>query len=333
MRRAPALCTMLLLIPACSGSTAAPGPCQTDADCPSGSVCSGGRCLATGRPAEEDGGVDGGTVARGPLSLALNVAGVAGDPNGLWWEPSNSTLYIADNWNLRVLTWTDEGGFSVLAQLPGPAGNDLGGLTRLADGTIVVVEFGKGTAGSVVYVSPDGGVGSVPNLNLTYRRLGITVAPDGTIYDSYFTKLNGNYTGYVAQLDVAAGTETPVVTTSLQEPVGVLALGSTLYVSDQEGQEVFDAPLSNPATLASLSTNLTPDLLSAGPSGTIFSGSPTGAVYQINSSTGAFTTLFTATGTLEPRGTAYDAVNQRLFVAEHDSSDVASYLEIYPVAE
>jgi hypothetical protein len=283
-----------------------------------------------GGPGGGDGGPsDGGTtVARGPLSLAIS-----GDPEGLWWQPSNGTLYIADQLNGRIMTWTDDGGFAIGATLPGPtANNDLGGLVVLADGTIVTVEFGSGTAGAVVYVSPDGGTGTVPGLDMTKRRLGLTLASDGTLYDSYFYKLSGGTTGYVALLDFNAATETDLVTTSLEKPVGVVAIGANLYISDQTEGEVYEAPIANPSQIQALTTMLTPDLLSAGPNGTIFSGSPTGVEYQIDTSSGAFTTLLTAGGTLEPRGSAYDAVNQRLFVGEHDSADIANYIEIYPVS-
>lgn len=301
--------------------------CGGTLECCDGYVCHGTLCAAV---SVSDGGTgDAGSVARGPLALSID-----GDPEGLWWDPSGSTLYVADQENNRVLTWTDDGGFALLANLAGPPDNDLGGLVRLADGTIVVVEFGFGTAGQVDYVLPDGGVGIVPNLDPTKRRLGITVAPDGTLYDSFFYKLSGGQTGFVAQLDIEAGTETDVVTTSLEKPVGVLAVGTELYVSDQSEDEVFDAPLANPATLAALCTAISPDLLSAGPAGTIFSGSPSGVEYQIDTSTGVFNALFTASGSLEPRGSAYDASHQRLFVGEHDGSgNEQNYVEIVPVNE
>jgi hypothetical protein len=265
-------------------------------------------------------------VQRGPASLAI----VNADPNGLFWDPSDSTLYIADNENDRVMTWTDSGGFKVLVSLPGPSGNEVGGIVRLSDGTIVVPEFGFGTSGLVAVVAPNGKTSTVAGLDPTRRRLGITVAPDGTLYDSYFLKVSGGQTGFVAKLDITAGTETNVIT-GLEKPVGLAAVGTTLFVSDQAEGEVYVAPLAMPQGFKTLSTKLTPDLLSVGPAGSIFSGSPTGVVYEINTSTGTFNTLFTAGGTLQARGTAYDAANKRLFVAEHDSSDVANYIEIVPV--
>lgn len=253
MRRLQPL-SLLFVAAACSnGSTTTPTPCLTSASCPANASCVAGKCVL-GVGASPDGGGGG---ARGPVSLTID-----GDPEGLWWEPTNSTLYIADQLNGRIMTWTDDGGFAVGATLPGPtAYNDLGGLVRLPDGTIVTVEFGSGTAGAVVYVSPDGGTGTVPGLDVTKRRLGLTLAADGTLYDFYFYKLSAGPTGYVAILDINAATETDLVTTSLQKPVGVVAIGSTLYISDQNEDEVFQAPIANPSAIAVLATTLTPDLL------------------------------------------------------------------------
>jgi DNA-binding beta-propeller fold protein YncE len=265
-------------------------------------------------------------VDRGPKSIAIANA----DPNGMFWDAATSTLYIADNLNDAVITWTDQGGFEKLVSLPGPTGNEVGGLVQLADGTLVVIEFGFGTSGLVALVYTDLKTGSVPNLDPTRRRLGIALAPDGSLYDTYFAKVSGGSTGFVGKLDVTAGTEENIIT-GLMKPVGVAVIGSTLYFSDQTLGEILAAPLASPQSYKTLSTNLSPDLLSVGPNGTIFSGSPSGVVYQIDTTTGTFNTLFTAGGTLEPRGTAYDAVNKRLFVAEHDSSDVQNYIEIVPV--
>jgi hypothetical protein len=311
---------LAVALAACSSSSPATEP-------DGGTHDSGATDTGTASKDSAPGTEPGAPVERGPKSLAITDA----DPNGLWWNAKTSTLYIADNENDRVMTWTDADGFKVLVDLPGPTGNDLGGIIQLTDGTLVVVEFGFGTSGLVALVHPDGSTGTVPGLDPTKRRLGIALAPDGTIYDSYFNKVSGGTTGFVATLDITSGTETDVITTGLQKPVGVAVAGTTLFVSDQTESEIFAAPVSNPSSYKALATNLMPDLLSVGPTGTIFSGSPTGAVYQVNTTTGTFNTLVTASGTLEPRGTAYDAVNKRVFVAEHDSADVANYIEIVPV--
>jgi len=315
------------VIAACSSSPAAT---TTDAGSHSSSSSGSPRTDAGDAHASaSDAGArrDAGAVQRGPLSIATPST----DPNGVFWDASTSTLYIADNENDRVMTWTDAGGLKALVSLPGPTGNEVGGIVMLTNGTLVVPEFGFGTSGLVALVAPNGTASSVPGLDMTKRRLGIAVAPNGTLYDTYFNKVNGTATGFVATLDVTAGTETDVIT-GLQKPVGVVVVGTTLYLSDQTAGEVYAAPLATPQSYKALATNLSPDLLSAGPPGTIFSGSPTGVVYQIDTTTGTFNTLLTAGGTLEPRGTAYDAANKRLFVAEHDSADVAHYIEIVPVS-
>jgi hypothetical protein len=298
-----------------AGDVSGDGGTPDSASNDGGSTSEGGAGKESGPPVE-----------RGPKAIAVANA----DPNGLYWDANSSTLYIADNLNDAVLTWTDADGFKTLASLPGPTGNELGGLVQLPDGTLVVVEFGFGTSGLVAIVHPNLTTGTVPGLDPTRSRLGIALAPDGTMYDTYFDKVSGGATGFVATLDITAGTE-PNVISGLMKPVGVAVIGSTLYVSDQSLGEILAAPLSSPQSYKTLSTNLTPDLLSVGPNATIFSGSPTGVVYQIDTTTGAFNTLFTASGTLEPRGSAYDPLNKRLFVAEHDSSHIQNYLEIVPV--
>lgn len=42
----------------------------------------------------------GAPVSRGPMSIAIPNA----DPNGIFWDSSNDTLYIADNENDQVIT-------------------------------------------------------------------------------------------------------------------------------------------------------------------------------------------------------------------------------------
>jgi hypothetical protein len=312
----------LALAPALAACASSLGGSSGDAGSSDGRSNDAGGATSDGSPNKESGP----PVQRGPVALAIADS----DPNGIFWDEASSTLCIADNENDRVMTWTDSGGFKVLVDLPGPSGNDVGGIVRLSSGTIVVPEFGFGTAGLVAVVSPSGTASTVPGLDMTKRRLGVAVAPDGSLYDSYFIEVTAGQSGFVAKLDITAGTETSVIT-GLQKPVGLAAVGTTLFVSDQAAGEIYAAPLGSPQSYKTLSTNLMPDLLSVGPNGTIFSGSPTGVVYQIDTTTGTFNTLFTASGTLEPRGTAYDAVNKRLFVAEHDSSHIANFIEIVPV--
>ena len=64
-------------------------------------------------------------VDRGPTNTPLDA-----DPNGLYWDATSNTLYIADQEGNQILTWTDAGGFgAAIALTSAPAGQtELGGL-------------------------------------------------------------------------------------------------------------------------------------------------------------------------------------------------------------
>lgn len=273
------------------------------------------------------GAADAGIVERGPKTIAVD-----GDPNGLWWDAASQTLYLADDNNNRVLKWTDQGGFSVVAVLPtAPAsGPGLGQLAFLADGTIVVVRFGGGTAGDVVIVRPDGGSGVVLNLPVDRRRIGLAVAADGSLYDSYFVRNANVNIGSIAKLDIAAGTEVEVVG-ALGKTVGVLAVGNDLFFTDQTAGKVHKAPLSMPSQYTTLATIANADLLHVGPNGSLLMGSRDGKVFQISSS-GAVSEL--SNGYQQVHGIAWDEANKRLFIADHDgdpTNGLKHNLQIIPL--
>ncbi|RKH10089.1 hypothetical protein D7X74_28195 [Corallococcus sp. CA047B] len=271
---------------------------------------------------------EGPVVERGPTTIRVD-----GDPNGLWWDAESATLFMADDENNRVLRYRDGEGISLVSDLPSaPAdGPGLGALARLADGTLVVVRFGGGTAGDVVYVRPDGTSAKVPNLPPERRRIGITVTADGQLLDGYFVRNNNVNVGSVARLTLD-GTEQEVVG-ALQKPVGVLAVGETLFISDQLAGKVYRAPLSNPSQLVPFATLPSPDLLATGPGDTLLTGSRDGTVLSIRPS-GEVRVL--AGGFQQPHGIAYDAKNKRIFVADHDgdpSNGTTHTLRILPIDE
>ncbi len=280
-------------------------------------------CTSGTPPTHPDAGAN---VERGPKAIP-----VEGDANGLWWDAASATLYLADDNNNRILKWTDEGGIAVVGSLPpAPAnGAGLGQLVRTSDGTLVVVRFGHGTAGDVVFVSPDGTSGVVPNLAPDRRRIGLTITPEGTLYDCYFVR-NGNLNiGSVAQLTLS-GSETELIG-GLGKAVGVLAIGNDLLVSDQTNGKVLRAPVANPAGLSTFAAFANPDLLAAGPNGSLFTGSKDGKVYQLSAK--GEVTVFSS-GYQQVRGMAYDAANRRLFLADHDgepSNGLNNFLQIVPV--
>lgn len=268
---------------------------------------------------------DSGTPAdRGPTTVTID-----GDPNGLWWV--DGVLYLADDDNNRVLRWTDADGIGLVGELPEASsdGAGLGQLVALDDGTLVVTRFGYGTSGDVVTLAPDGTGSVVPGLDVERRRIGLGVTDDGTLYDGWFTSGDAGRVGAVSVLDLTGG-ETDAMT-DLEKPVGVLVSGDTLYVSDQDAGDVLSAPLSDPSDVSVLAQVDSPDLLCAGPDGTLFTGGGEGEVRQIGAD-GSVTTL--VSGYQEVRGVAFDAENTRLFFVDHDADDsdgTTNHLQIVPV--
>lgn len=296
------------------------------------SACGGNGDEPTGTGGAGGSGGAGGTggsapaADRGPTTIPLD-----GDPNGLFWDDAEQALYIADDNANRVLRWTDEAGLSVAADLPpGPPDSPgLGQVVRTPDGTLVVPRFGGGTAGDVVFVDAEGNGGVVPGLDPVRRRIGLAVAANGKLYDSYFVSLNGTKFGAVAELDLA-GSEVNVLE-GLDKPVGVLVVGSDLYVSEQTVGRVVVAPIDAPDQTAVLAQLDTPDLLCHGPEGSVFTGGKAGDVRQIGAD-GKVNEL--AGGYQEIRGVAYDKTNKRLFFSDHDANEsdgVTHKLQILPV--
>lgn len=267
------------------------------------------------------------SVNRGPTIL-----NVEGDPNGLWWDDASRTLYVADDDGNRLLRWTDDGGFSLVQNLTAAPeeGAGLGQVVRTDDGTLVVTRFGHGTAGAVVFVPPSGSAQDVPGLPTERRRIGLTIASDGQLYDSWFVRqASGDRVGAVGAVSLT-GTESEVIT-GLKKPVSVLAVGETLFVSDQDLGQILQAPRSNPSAYTVLATLPSPDLLTAGPNGSLFTGSTGGNLYRVESNGSA--TVFRS-GFDTVRGSAYDPTNKRIFVVNHvghEAQGVTHTIHILPV--
>lgn len=275
----------------------------------------------------DTGATTGPTVDRGPTELELD-----GDANGLWWDADAAVLYIADDNGNRILQWSDTDGFGLVADLPvAPVdGAGLGQLVRLADGTFVVTRFGFGSAGDVIVVPPSGDAFAVPGLDPERRRIGLTVADDGTLYDAWFVKVGDARVGAVGRLDLAGG-ET-VVIDGLVKPVAVLADGESLLVADQDLGQILRAPIAAPMDYQVLVTNIEgPDLMGLGPDGSYFTGGADGSVRRVLAD-GSFDVF--AGGFDQIRGVAYDAANTRLFVADHDADEsdgIDHAIQILPV--
>ncbi len=260
------------------------------------------------------------------------VIAVDGDPNGLFWHDVDQKLYVADDNGNRILEWTDSNGFALVSELPtAPTeGAGLGQLVVLDDGTIVVTRFGYGTAGDVVSITADGNPQIVQDLDPERRRIGLTLADDGRLFDAWFVRLeSGERVGAIGLLDL--GGEEVEVVTGLKKPVGVLAVEDKLFVSDQDLGQILSGPLEDPASYTVLATLDGPDLLAAGPHGSLLTGSTGGSLYRISS--GGETSLV-KTGFQQVRGVAYDPTGKRIFVADHDPDEadgVEHWLHVLPV--
>jgi hypothetical protein len=273
---------------------------------------------------------DGGTDAAADAATIPTTASISldGDANGLYWNAATSTLYIADNANNRILSYTDDGGVTKFADLPAASasGPGLGQLIPLLDGSLLVTRFGFGTTGDIVQVMPDATSTILPKLDATHRRIGLARADDGTLFEAYFVKNGASYVGSIAKFTLA-GDETDVVT-GLQKPVGVLAFGTTLFFDDQSNNALYTTPLASPGALAQFAPLPNADLLCAGPNETVFSGGADGSVRQIDASG---TVSVFATGFTAARGVAYDDANHRLFIANHVGASGSNTIEVRPV--
>ena len=243
-------------------------------------------------------------------------------PQGLWWDSATQSLYIANDAQ-QIVKWNEQANrFEVAVNLPqiAPTAGGLGQLVKTTDGSWLVTRFGFSSAGAVLQAKKDGTVAAVGGLDAKRRRIGLTVAPDGTVFDGWFLIVAPSKTpmmGTVSKLALDGSGETDLVT-GIGKPVGVLALGSNLYISDQLNGVVLQTPLASPGTTTTFATIAGADELAAGPSGTIFAASNTGTVWQI-SPTGTPTSV--KDGYKALRGVAYDGDHKRLFVSEPDAGN------------
>ncbi len=248
-------------------------------------------------------------------------------PAGLFWDSATQALYLANDGGDQIVKWEEQSGaFAVAARLPtiAPTSGGLGQLIKTSDGSWLVTRNGCGTGGAVIDVpsAAGGTIAAVPGLATNRRRVGLTAASDGTIYDSWYTMTGtacsggggGAMNGTVSSLTLD-GTETAIIT-GIGKPIGVLAIGTTIYVSDQMNNVVLQAPLPAGGTPTTFATVAGADALAAGPAGTIFVVSNKGTVTQL-ATDGTPTEI--GSGYKPLRGVAYDADHKRLFIGEPDA--------------
>jgi hypothetical protein len=232
------------------------------------------------------------------------------DPNGLAWDGSRSTLYVADDDAARVLVIVN--GVVLDGRPLRGAGAGAGGLVQLGDGSIASARFGTEGDGGIVRLLSDEAVRPIGGLDPSRHRLG--VASYGELYVAWFSGEHDAWTGGVARVDVFSGGETDVLT-GLGKAVGVAVLGDLLVVSDQNHDSLVGCHLPDCADRALLATLPTPDLMTASDTD-VFVSSRDGNVYAVTAN-GEVRTVASDLGG-QPRGLAWDEEDRELFVAVHD---------------
>ncbi len=325
---------------------------------PDGSVTNtvdGSLVAVDGSVPTDSGNADTGTVDagvnRGPAKLLLPNMALAA-PNGLFWQyGADPALYIADEGTNQIVRWDDKKNFTTQVTLPDYPmdGGGLGGLVRLTDGTFFVTRFGFGVGGGIEYVAATGDAGDIPGLDVTRKRIGLTLLPDGTLATTYFKGNGAGAVGAIAKLSAFTGGEKDFIT-NLVKPVGVqynelrifttdqfqgyvvqstsLATGGTFNNPQDGGSDAggFDAGDGGgqPNDFVDLANG---DALCQGPDGTLFAATSDGSVYQISRDG---TKKSVASGLTRPKGVAYDGANKRLFVSDVDLTNGSS-IHIYPI--
>jgi hypothetical protein len=246
---------------------------------------------------------------RGPAMFPLSAPA-----GGLYWDVPTQSLYIASGSN-QILRFTDDGMTHVVATVPlglAPAQNSLGQLLRLADGTIVVTSNGFGQYGAVFIVHVDGTIDSVANLDTSRRRIGITLAADGQLYDTWYVQNPNGTIGAagVAKVDPSAG-ETDLLMNNLGRPIGIAAGSDRLYVSDQLFNKIWFITFVSPGSLTAFATPMGPGLLVNGRNSGLLVTAPTG-VNEVDA-TGKTTLVLMSPQKVD--AVAYDRDHQRVFFA------------------
>jgi hypothetical protein len=295
-------------------------------------------------PPPPDGG-DGGGIHRGPESMNFDPSG-NGDPISMYWDDAKAMLFIADNKNNQLWSWTDAAGFAKLVKIKDdPIADDggrtnLGQIVELADGTLVVPRFGFNAVSAIVYVNPTSGASdTVPGVDPTLKRTALTRSPDNRLWGGYFAQ-PGDGKGTVTMVQLDAG-EVPYAG-GFEKPVGVLVVGGNLLVSEQVklGGMIYSLPLDggfvDGGPYDVFAAVPSTDALTEGPNGSVFTGQfkplSDGGPLQIRQvwPDGGVDTPYPDAGLSKPQCVAYDKTNKRLFVCDSNGTTVRT-IKIFPV--
>jgi hypothetical protein len=301
-----------------------------------------------------------GDVAVGPTTLAFDPCGV-GSPDALYWDAKGQLLYIADDRNNQIWSWSDANGFQKVATVPNDPAADDAGATRLSGitvtgTTLVVARYGNGAFGALYSydLATGGGMATtIGSVDATRYRTALAADGTGTVYSDSFAADAGDGGG--GTIDIVGLTGTTPFLSGLDRPAGLLIVGTEIFVSDRAQNVIYQVPtdlaLLDAGTAADADAEAgaivdastspypvyaslpAPDQLSAGPNGSLFAGeklSDGGApqVRQVFVDGGVVTFQPTVTFT-SLAGVAYDDAAKRLFVADSNGGAVRT-IKIYP---
>ncbi len=281
-----------------------------------------------------------------PPSVAGTIT-LNGGANDLLWDAASSTLYFTDENAATLAKWTDAGGVQVVGNLPAfavGASPNPGGLIKLADGTIVTLEFGAGTTGRLEEVTAAGVGTAYTGLDPLVKYLDLELADDGTIYATGFKGNSTTATGriYTLVLDRTAHTVVPteilgpetVAMEQLKKIVGLVVTSDTLYLSDQTSHAILKYPRTALTPQSTVATVATGDFLFQLPDGDLLTGGGN-VINRVKTSDGTVSTVDVGSVSLGTvHGLAYDSAKHRLFALDHSSTAGAmDVVHIIPLAE
>lgn len=277
---------------------------------------------------------------RGPTTVDLT-----GGANSLYWDATSSTLFFTDNNTNSLMKYTDTGGVETVIAFPATTGGaSLGDIAKRGGGGgggggmmggYLVANFGFGQGGTIFRLNGMATqVTNLTGLDPARRRIGLSIAPDGTIYDAYFTGGGGNpQVGGVSTVVVTnntSATETEIAgsttTAGFKQVVGLVATNDAVYVADQTDKKIYK--ISRPGNVVSEHATVpSADLLALMPNGDLLGGGDD--IYRITPA-GVVTTLIADAE--QVRGMAFDDALNRIFYIEHSTTaGVPDKLQIRPL--
>ena len=231
------------------------------------------------------------------------------EPNGLAFDPRHRTLFVVDAHGGAICRVTGDR-HARFASIPLARGDRLAAIAATPHGTLYVTRVGRGGAGAIFEVKPDGRAKRLELASAPWR-LGLAYdALEHALYCTQFVKPAGSpCDGAITRVDLASG-KTTTVLDGLVKPVGIAKLGPMLVASDAVQARIYERDLDEAASACTWRTlSARPDSLCSYDGRSILL-----TTYDAKAGSGALCRMWLdgrtrtlATGTWEPRGVTCDA--------------------------